>query len=85
MQTAEDGDVKVCRMCISELEEGNAKLRFHYLVGTAAGVEHFTEDHLLRLRTVEEMLAAFREAGLNAEHDPEGINGRGLYLARPAS
>jgi hypothetical protein len=54
-------------------------------VGTAAGVEHFTEDHLLRLRTVEEMLAAFREAGLNAEHDPEGINGRGLYLARPAS
>ncbi len=36
--------------------------------------------------TVAEYLEAFAAAGLDAEHDPEGPTGRGLYTAirRPA-
>jgi hypothetical protein len=47
-------------------------------------VEHFTELHELGLFTVEQHLAAFRAAGLAAEHDPEGPMGRGLYVAAAA-
>jgi SAM-dependent methyltransferase len=53
---------------------------FHYLVATSAGVEYFTELHELGLFTVEQYLAAFREAALETEHDPEGPMGRGLYV-----
>jgi hypothetical protein len=28
------------------------------------------------------MIAAFRQAGLEATYDAEGLNGRGLYVAR---
>jgi hypothetical protein len=36
----------------------------------------------MALRTQEEMLAAFHEAGLEARFDPVGLNGRGIYVAR---
>ena len=55
---------------------------FQYLVGTPERVEHFTERHDLGLFTREEQLAAFRAAGLEVEHDVEGLMGRGLYIAR---
>jgi hypothetical protein len=57
-------------------------VHFHYLVGTPEGVEHLTEDHELGLFTVEEMLGFFEQAGLAVHYDPEGIFGRGLYVAR---
>ena len=82
MQTGEGDGIKVCRMCRSEQHGRESFLRFHYLVASPAGVEHFTEDHRLALRTVDEMTAAFQEAGLEVRYEPEGITGRGLYVAR---
>jgi SAM-dependent methyltransferase len=82
MQTGEGDGTKVCRMCVSEQHGSVSYMCFHYLVVTPAGVEHFTEEHRLALRTVDEMTAAFREAGLGVRYDSEGITGRGLYVAR---
>ena len=59
-----------------------AILDFHYLVGTPQGVTHFTERHELGLFTIEEMLGAFQQADLDVKYEPEGLTGRGLYIAR---
>ena len=83
MQTAVEDDVKICRMSQCELEgDAVSFMRLHHVVGDASGVRHFTEDHRLRLSTVEEMTAAFERAGLSVAHDPDGYCGRGLYVAR---
>ena len=50
------------------------------LVATADGVERFEEPHELGLFTHPEYLEAFRAAGLEGEHDAEGLMGRGLYV-----
>ena len=55
----------------------------HYVVATAAGVQHFVQLHELYLFTQDEMRAAFEAAGLAAEHDPEGLIGRGLWVCTP--
>jgi hypothetical protein len=55
-------------------------MSFHYLVGTPEGIDHFTEEHEVGLFTDQEYRDAFRAAGLEAEHDAEGLMGRGLYI-----
>lgn len=82
VKTAENGDVSVCRMSHMEIQGRLSRLRFEYLIGRRSGIERATETHELGLFTVDEMLACFREAGLSAEHLPEGPSGRGLYIAR---
>ncbi|HEY2664319.1 MAG TPA: class I SAM-dependent methyltransferase [Candidatus Binataceae bacterium] len=59
-------------------------LNFHYLVGSEAGIEHFTETEELGLFTHDEMKQAFGAAGFEVKFDPEGLIGRGLYIARAA-
>lgn len=82
MHTLSEDELKVCRMNVSERKEGNLSFfRLHYLVGTPAGVEHFTEDHTLGLFTIDEMKRAFSDAGLAVQYDEQGIFGRGLYIA----
>jgi len=73
-------DLKVARVNVSRVAGRVVSLHFHYLVATPGGVEHFTERHDLAVFTVEEYLAAFRDAGLEATFDPEGLTGRGLYV-----
>lgn len=73
-------DLKISRMNISETEGALSFFVFHYTVGTPQGVEYFTERHELGLFTHEDYLAAFRKAGLETIHDPEGLDGRGLYI-----
>ena len=82
MITRETAEGKVCRMNISEQEGPLSVINFHYLVGTLEGVRHFTERHELGLFSGEEMESAFKEAGLRVEYDPQGLTGRGLYVAR---
>jgi ubiquinone/menaquinone biosynthesis C-methylase UbiE len=57
-----------------------ALLDFQYLAGTPKGIEHLSEHHEFGLFTHEEYLAAFVKAGLDVVHDPEGVDGRGLYI-----
>lgn len=57
-------------------------LVFHCLIAGERGVDHVEESHDLGLFTREQMLGAFHDAGLDATHDPVGLNGRGLYVAR---
>lgn len=80
--TAETPEGKICRMNISEQEGALSVINFHYLVGTASGVEHFTERHELGLFSVDEMKDAFAEAHLAVSYDKTGLSGRGLYVAR---
>lgn len=75
-------ELKIARMSVAARRGRLAIIDFHYLVGTLAGVQQFNELHELALFTDDEYQAAFQEAGLTAEHDPEGLIGRGLYIAR---
>ncbi|MGZ4359106.1 MAG: class I SAM-dependent methyltransferase [Gaiellaceae bacterium] len=72
---------KIARMNVSQVDGALSALDFHYLVGTSEGVESFRERHELGLFTHEQYLEAFATAGLVAEHDPQGVSGRGLYVA----
>jgi SAM-dependent methyltransferase len=73
-------DLKVARINLSMVEDGTAILPFHYLVGTPAGVQYFSERHELALFSHDEYLAAFRITGLDVVYDEEGLMGRGLYV-----
>jgi SAM-dependent methyltransferase len=76
----DEPDLKIARINVSEREGDVSIVEFQYLVGTPDGVERFSERHELGLFTVEQYLEAFRAAGLEVEHDPEGPMGRGLYV-----
>ncbi len=73
-------DLKLIRMNASEQEGLVSIFRFHFLVGTAGQVEHFSELHKLGLFTNQQYLDAFKDAGLETSYDDHGITGRGLYI-----
>ena len=76
----DDSELKIARMNAHFVRDGVSVLDMHHLVGTPDGVEHFVERHELGLFSHEQYLGAIREAGLVAEHDAEGLMGRGLYI-----
>ena len=76
----DEADVKIVRMNAAVRDGTVSILDMHYLIGAAGEVVHEREEHRLGLFTVEEHLEAMRDAGLGAEHDPEGLIGRGLFL-----
>jgi ubiquinone/menaquinone biosynthesis C-methylase UbiE len=73
-------DLKIAWMYTSQIEGRLSVHDINYLVGTPEGIEHFTERREVGLFTREEYLSAFRESGLEAYHDPQGLFGRGLYI-----
>ena len=75
-------DLKLARMSVSEPVTDPLTVRFHYLVASPQGVERFTEDHVMGMFTHDAYLEAFEAAGLEVEHDPKGLMGRGLYVGR---
>ena len=77
----DEPELKIARMNVGEREGEVSIFEFEYLVGTPNGLERFNERHELGLFTVEQYLKAFRAAGLEVDHDPEGPMGRGLYIA----
>jgi SAM-dependent methyltransferase len=85
INTAESDSVRVARMAHTEVDGRLSRIRFEYLVGRPSGIEHTTEVHELGLFTTDEQLRAFEDAGLTATHDPVGVDGRGLFVARQAT
>jgi SAM-dependent methyltransferase len=77
----DEPELKIARMNNAQREGNVSIVDFHYLVGIPEGVEGFRERHELGLFTVDQHLDAFRAAGLEPRHDPDGPMGRGLYVA----
>jgi SAM-dependent methyltransferase len=73
-------DLKIARMNVSAPAAAEVTMTFHYLIGTPDGVRYETEDHTVGLFSHGQYVEAFRGAGLEPEHDEEGLMGRGLYL-----
>jgi SAM-dependent methyltransferase len=82
MRTAEQEDVKVCRIFEGGQQGKISTNTLHYLVANGGKVEYFTESHNLGLFSQEEMQQAFDRAGLTVEFDPVGVENRGLYVGR---
>jgi hypothetical protein len=74
------GGLALARVTVSGQNGRISTTGMHYLVGTAAGVEHFETYHELGLFTEDEMRRALEVAGLAVAHDPEGLIGRGLWI-----
>jgi SAM-dependent methyltransferase len=75
-------DLKIARMNISRVEGDLSIIDFHYLMGTPAGIESFTERHELGLFTRDEVVGAFEAAGLETSYDADGLCGRGLVIGK---
>lgn len=80
MTQVDKPDVKIVRMSYSRRRGNVSSLEFQYLIGSSKGIDHSVEIHELGLFTHDEYLAAFKAAGLNVTHDPEGLDDRGLYI-----
>jgi daunosaminyl-N,N-dimethyltransferase/N-dimethyltransferase len=81
MHTYESDELKLCRANVGKLDGVDAVLDFHWLAARAGkDVEYFTERHVLRCYTREQMLEAFGQAGLEVSYLEDYP--RGLYLAR---
>lgn len=76
----DDPDITIVRMFDWVREADIVKFTFHYLVGTASGVEHFTEMHEIGLFSDDQYRAAFAAAGMAATPDEKGLMDRGLYI-----
>jgi SAM-dependent methyltransferase len=81
INTGETKDGLVCRMASSRRHDNLSLISLHYLYGTAQGVRYYTEKLELGLFSEEEMMDAFESAGMQVSYEPEGLIGRGLYLA----
>lgn len=83
MDTSDTPEMKVARMTHTAMHGEFSVLSFSFMVGRAEGVEHWQEHHELGLFTRGQTMDAFGAAGLQVvEHDPHGLTGRGLYVAR---
>jgi SAM-dependent methyltransferase len=82
---AQLGTGQVCRVSLSGRTGDASILLFHYLRVTPNGVEHYSERIELGLFTRNEMTWAFEAAGLQPRYEPEGLMGRGLYIAKRVS
>jgi ubiquinone/menaquinone biosynthesis C-methylase UbiE len=81
MTQVDKPDLKIVRMSYSGQRGKISRIEFQYLIGTSKGLEHSVETHELGLFTHEQYMDAFVAARLNVTHDPEGLDGRGLYIA----
>jgi SAM-dependent methyltransferase len=79
----ESAELTVARMGRTEREGDLSAIVFVHMVGYPGGIDHWEDRHVLGLFTHQQMLDAFAAAGLEVvEYDPNGLIGRGLYVAR---
>jgi SAM-dependent methyltransferase len=83
VMSARTDELAVARSSASIREsERRVILRFGFAVAYPDGtIDTYVEDHPTGQFTVDEHLSAFASAGLTADYDPEGLMGRGLYIA----
>jgi len=77
--------VIVSRHSRTEIDGTLSRLLFEYEIDDHVVVRHVSEVHELGLFTTEEMMRAFGAAGLHVDHDPQGLTGRGLFIATCAT
>ncbi|HEY9463236.1 MAG TPA: class I SAM-dependent methyltransferase [Vicinamibacterales bacterium] len=82
--TGKADGIKVSRHSRTEIDGTLSRLLFEYEIDDHGEVRRVSEVHELGLFTTEEIIQAFAAAGLHVEHDPEGLIGRGLFIARNA-
>lgn len=78
----DEPELKIARINTSLTEGRVSVFDLHHLIGTPEGTRHVVEHHELGLYTIDEMTGAFAAAGLDVRYDPDGLTGRGLYVAR---
>jgi SAM-dependent methyltransferase len=83
--TGETNGVRVSRVSRVEIDGRLSRLHFDYEITDGMGTRYASEVHELGLFTTVEMMRAFQDAGLDAEHDPKGLTDRGLFVARVAA
>jgi len=81
-QTGEANGVRVSRVSRVEIEGSLSRLLFDYEITDGMGTRRTSEVHELGLFTTAELMRTFREAGLDADHDPQGLTDRGLFVAK---
>ncbi|MGI9647917.1 MAG: class I SAM-dependent DNA methyltransferase [Acidimicrobiia bacterium] len=80
--SARNDEMAVGRVTTSRRHGHLVTMTFAFTVARPGGeVESFVEEHATGQFTIEEHLEAFAAAGLVVDHDPDGLMGRGLYLA----
>ncbi len=77
----DEPELKIARLCTSQVDGDIAVMDMHYVVATTETTEHFVEQHRLYLSTDDEMHAAIVAAGLTAIHVP-GVLQRGAWIGR---
>jgi SAM-dependent methyltransferase len=80
--SCEVNGARITRSSRIEVEPGLSRVLFDYEIVDATVNRHLQEIHELGLFTHEELMEAFRTAGLVATYDPIGLMNRGLYVAR---
>ncbi|HEX2202267.1 MAG TPA: class I SAM-dependent methyltransferase [Longimicrobium sp.] len=81
--TLDEPALKAARMARSRVEPGPVPLSvidYHFLVGHEGEIRHTVETETMGLFTRAQMEAALEAAGVRAEHQAEGLMGRGLYV-----
>lgn len=81
----EGNGVRVSRVSRTEIDGRLSRLHFEYEVTDATDTRRLSEVHELGLFTTAELLQTFQGVGLQVDHDPKGLTGRGLYVARIAA
>jgi SAM-dependent methyltransferase len=81
---SERDGVHVERASRTEVDGRISRLHFEYTITDDRGTHRATEVHELGLFTPEEMRSTFEANGLTVDYDPQGLIGRGLYVARVA-
>lgn len=85
LNAAQGDGISIARMSRLIVKGSISELQFEYMIGRSGQIERASETHELGLFRPEEMLQAFVDASLDADFDPVGLTGRGLYVARVAT
>ena len=81
---ADQPDFKITRLNISHKEGNRSRLDFLYALVSPTEMKSWRSSEHLTLFERAEMTSAFETAGLEVDHDPQGLMGRGLYVATRA-